>query len=146
MDFFNKLGEKAGEAYESVKNSDVTKKAVNYASIPSLSIQIGQQEAEIKRQYEIIGAAVFAAEGNDENHDCAEQFEAIKVAQKKIEELRAKIEEKKNAGGGQTKEAPTTKICPDCGKELGEESLFCSKCGHKFNDIVVVDAQDVSEE
>lgn len=130
MDFINKIGEKAGSAFATVKNSDVTKKAVNYASIPALSVQVGKQESEIKHQYEIIGAAVFAAQSENEESEFLEQFAVIKEAQKKIDELKQQIEEKKASGQADV----TTKICPGCGKELEEEAAFCSKCGFKFEE------------
>ena len=36
MDFLNKLSAKAGETFQTIKESDATKKAKNYAEIPTL--------------------------------------------------------------------------------------------------------------
>ena len=96
MDFFDKLGVKAGEAFQTIKDSDATKKAKNYAEIPGLSIQVGKQEGIIKKAYEEIGKAYYRA--NRSNPDCeyTDQMKTIKEAKEKIAELKAEIGAKKN--------------------------------------------------
>ena len=49
MDFLSKVSSKAGETIQTIKDSDITKKAKNYAEIPGLQVQIGKAEAAIKR-------------------------------------------------------------------------------------------------
>lgn len=95
MDFLNKIGTKAGETFQTIKESDATKKAKNYAEIPGLSIQVGKQEGVIKKAYEDIGKAYYKANKDNENCEYATQMEIIKEAFAKIEELKAEIEEKK---------------------------------------------------
>lgn len=96
MDFLNKIGTKAGETFQTIKESDATKKAKNYAEIPGLSLQVGKQEGIVKKAYEEIGKAYYKA--NKNNPDCAyaDQMKTIKEALDKIAELKAEIEVKKN--------------------------------------------------
>ena len=96
MDFLNKLGTKAGETFQSIKDSDTTKKAKSYAEIPGLSLQVGKQEGIIKKAYEEIGKAYYKA--NKNNPDCAyaDQMTLIRESLEKIAALKAEIEAKKN--------------------------------------------------
>ncbi len=96
MDFLNKLGSKAGETFQTIKDSDATKKAKNYAGIPGLSIQVGKQEGVIKKAYEEIGKAYYKANKNNPDCEYADQMAIIKEAFEKITELKAEIEAKKN--------------------------------------------------
>ncbi|MBE5882375.1 MAG: hypothetical protein E7289_08735 [Lachnospiraceae bacterium] len=96
MDFLNKLGTKAGETFQTIKESDATKKAKNYAGIPGLSLQVGKQEGVIKKAYEEIGKAYYKANKNNPNCEYADQMAAIKEAKAKIAELKAEIEAKKS--------------------------------------------------
>ncbi len=96
MDFLNKLGSKAGETFQTIKDSDATKKAKNYAEIPGLSLQVGKQEGIVKKAYEEIGKAYYKA--NKSNPDCAyaDQMAVINEALDKIAQLKAEIEAKKH--------------------------------------------------
>lgn len=96
MDFLNKLGSKAGETFQTIKDSDATKKAKNYAGIPGLSLQVGKQEGVIKKAYEEIGKAYYKANKNNPDCEYADQMAVIKEAFEKIAELKAEIEAKKN--------------------------------------------------
>ena len=65
MDFLNKLSAKAGETFQTIKESDATKKAKNYAEIPGLSLQVGKQESIVKKAYQEIGEAYYLAHKDD---------------------------------------------------------------------------------
>ena len=54
MDFLNKLSAKAGETFQTIKESDATKKAKNYAEIPGLSLQVGKQEGIVKKALQVL--------------------------------------------------------------------------------------------
>ena len=95
MDFFNKLGTKAGEAIQTIKESDATKKAKNYAEIPGLTVQIGKQESVIKKTYQEIGEAYYNAHKDDAADSFAPMIQTVTEALDKIEELRTEIESKK---------------------------------------------------
>lgn len=136
MDFINKVSAKAGEAFQTIKDSDVTKKAKNYAGIPGLQMQIGKCEGRIKKAYEEIGKAYFEANKDSEEEAYAEFFATVKDNKKKIGRLKAEIEEKK-AGMTDVTDAEEgsitiEKVCPVCGRSIPEESAFCNICGHEF--------------
>jgi hypothetical protein len=95
MDFFNKLGAKAEETYQTVKNSNTTKKALNYAEIPGLSMQVGKQESIVKKAYEEIGEAYYESHKDNPGELYADQMQRIAEALSKIDELKKEIEEKK---------------------------------------------------
>ncbi len=136
MDFLSKVSAKANETFQTIKDSEVTKKAKSYAGIPALQVQVGKCESQIKKAYEEIGKAYFEAHADEQGGDYEEQFTVIKDAQKKIGQLKAEIEEKKNCGEDVTdadeKSVNIEKICPICGRSVPEESAFCSICGHQF--------------
>ena len=95
MDFLNKIGAKAGETFQTIKDSDASKKAKNYAEIPGLSMQVGKQEGIVKKAYEEIGKAYYKANVDNEACEYADQMKVIKEAFAKIAELKAEIEERK---------------------------------------------------
>ncbi len=136
MDFLSKVSAKANETFQTIKESEVTKKAKSYAGIPALQVQVGKCESQIKKAYEEIGKAYFEAHADEQGGDYEEQFTIIKDAQKKIGELKAEIEEKKNYGEDvedvNEKSVNIEKVCPICGRSVPEESAFCSICGHQF--------------
>ena len=65
MDFFSKLGTKAGETFQSIKDSDATKKAKNYAEIPGLTVQVGKQESLVKKAYVYLNRGVELSAGKE---------------------------------------------------------------------------------
>lgn len=136
MDFLSRVSAKAGETFQTIKDSEVTKKAKSYAGIPGLQVQVGKCESQIKKAYEEIGKAYFEAHADEAGGEYAEQFTAIKDCQKKIGQLKAEIEEKKNYGEdvAEAKADSVTieKICPICGRSVPDDSAFCSICGHQF--------------
>lgn len=95
MDFLNKLSAKAGETFQTIKESDATKKAKNYAEIPGLSLQVGKQEGIVKKAYQEIGEAYYLAHKDDVDSIYSEQMQTITKALAKIEELKTEIENKR---------------------------------------------------
>ena len=95
MDFFSKLGTKAGETFQTIKDSDATKKAKNYAEIPGLTVQVGKQESLVKKAYQEIGEAYYNLHKDDRADSLAPMMETVTQALQKIEQLKAEIEEKK---------------------------------------------------
>lgn len=95
MDIFNKIGSVAEETFQTIKESDVTKKAVNYAGIPALSMQVGKQESIVKKAYQEIGQMYYEAHKDDADGQFAEKMQIVKEALEKIDALKAEIEEKK---------------------------------------------------
>ena len=96
MDFLSKVSSKAGETIQTIKDSEITKKAKNYAEIPGLQVQIGKAEAAIKKAYEEIGEAYFNTHVDDETQEYEDLFTLIKAKKELIGQLKSEIEDKKN--------------------------------------------------
>lgn len=135
MDFLSKVSAKAGETLQTIKDSDITKKAKNYAEIPGLQVQIGKAESAIKKAYEEIGEAYFNAHAEDETTEYEDLFTLIKAKKELIGQLRSEIEDrKKNDDSVEAEEGSVKaeKICPICNHSVPDEAAFCSVCGHQF--------------
>lgn len=135
MDFISKVSAKAGETIQSIKDSDVTKKAKNYAEIPGLQVQIGKAEAAIKKAYEEIGEAYFNAHADEESNEFTDLTILIKAKKELIGQLKSEIEEKKkgdNTVVAEDSNATVEKVCPICNHSVPENAAFCSVCGHQF--------------
>lgn len=134
MDFLSKVSAKAEETIQTIKESEVTKKAKNYAEIPGLQIQVGKCENLVRKAYEEIGAAYYKAHKDEEQDEFAVPFSVIRENLSKIGQLKAEIEEKKS-GEEPAAEAEIhseEKICPICGRCMAGDAAFCSVCGHQF--------------
>lgn len=95
MDFMSKLGSKAGETFQNIKESDQAKKALSYAEIPGLALQVGKQESIVKKAYQELGEAYYSEHKDDMFDTLAPTMQTITEALEKIEEIKALIEEKK---------------------------------------------------
>lgn len=135
MDFLSKVSSKAGETIQTIKDSEITKKAKNYAEIPGLQVQIGKAEAAIKKAYEEIGEAYFNAHVDDEAPEYEDLFTLIKAKKELIGQLKSEIEDKKkgdNSVEAEEGSVKSEKVCPICNHSMPEEAAFCSVCGHQF--------------
>ena len=134
MDFFSKVGEKATETFQSIKESETTKKAINYAGIPGLQMKIGKCESELKNAYAEIGKAYYEAH-REEDGDFSDQYVIIRENLRLIGEYKAEIEERKSGETNKVAEpdkVSVEKICPICNHSVPQDSAFCSVCGHQF--------------
>lgn len=135
MDFLSRVSAKAGETVQSIKDSEVTKKAKNYAEIPGLQLQIGKAEAAVKKAYQEIGEAYYKDHETDETPEYTDLFTLIKAKKELIGQLKSEIEDKKkndNSVEAEEGSVKTEKICPICNHSVPEEAAFCSVCGHQF--------------
>ena len=135
MDFLSKVSSKAGETIQTIKDSEITKKAKNYAEIPGLQVQIGKAEAAIKKAYEEIGEAYFNAHVDDETQEYEDLFTLIKAKKELIGQLKSEIEDKKkgdNSVEAEEGSVKSEKVCPICNHSMPEEAAFCSVCVHQF--------------
>ena len=135
MDFLSKVSSKAGETIQTIKDSEITKKAKNYAESPGLQVQIGKAEAAIKKAYEEIGEAYFNAHVDDETQEYEDLFTLIKAKKELIGQLKSEIEDKKkgdNSVEAEEGSVKSEKVCPICNHSMPEEAAFCSVCGHQF--------------
>lgn len=110
--------------------------AKNTAKKSEELIEIGKQNHKISGEKEKINKTIFEIgnmvlenynNGADEKPEYVEKCTAIEEYKNNIIELEEKIMELKHI-----------KICPECNKEVADDIMFCSSCGHKFEAKVEV--------
>ena len=119
MEFFDKLGKKATEAYK--VTADKTGKI---AKETKMKFKIGELKTQINDLYEEIGKKVYEKHVREEEicikKDLEEQCTKIDVLSNEIEDLLKQCLELKDK-----------KQCPECHKEIEKDDKFCSNCGKK---------------
>ena len=119
MEFFDKLGKKATEAYK--VTADKTGKI---AKETKLKFKIGELKSQINDIYEEIGKKVYEKHVREEEisikKDLEEQCTKIDVLSDEIDSLLKECLELKDK-----------KQCPKCYKEIEKEAKFCPHCGKK---------------
>lgn len=119
MDFFDKLGKKASEAYK--VTADKTGKI---AKETKLKFRIGELKTQINNIYEEIGKKVYEKHIREEElcikKDLEEQCTKIDVLSDEIDSLLKEcllLKDKKQ--------------CQKCYKEIEKDARFCPNCGEK---------------
>lgn len=119
MEFFDKLGKKASEAYK--VTADKTGKI---AKETKLKFKIGELKTQINTIYEEIGKKVYEKHVREEEicikKDLEEQCTKIDVLSDEIDSLLKECLELKDK-----------KQCQKCYKEIEKEDKFCPNCGEK---------------
>ena len=119
MDFFDKIGKKASEAYK--VTADKTGKI---AKETKLKFKISELKSKIEDIYEEIGKKVYEKHVQKEDisitDDLAEQCKKIDEMSSEIESLLQECLELKDK-----------KQCPKCFKEIDKNMKFCPECGAK---------------
>lgn len=121
MEFFDKLGKKATEAYK--MTADKTGKIAKEAK---LKLKIGELKSQINDIYKEIGKKVY------EKHIREEEIDI----QKDLEEQCTKIDVLSDEIDSMLQECLTLrdkKQCPNCNYQIDKEDKFCPKCGQKQN-------------
>ena len=122
MDFFDKLGKKASEAYK--VTADKTGKI---AKETKLKFKISELKSKIEEIYEEIGKKVYEKHVVKEEisieKDLTEQCNNIDQMSNEIEKLLQECLELKDK-----------KQCPECFKEIDKNMKFCPECGAKQDD------------
>lgn len=122
MEFFDKLGKKASEAYK--VTADKTGKI---AKETKLKFKIGELRTQINDIYEEIGKKVYEKHVREEElcikKDLEEQCTKIDLLSDEIDSLLKECLELKDK-----------KQCPNCYKEMEKEDKFCPNCGEKQTD------------
>lgn len=130
MAFFDSLSEVI-----SGKGKEAAEAAKKMAEIANLKGQINGIETEIKKNYRKIGEAYYEAYKDVEvTCEFEEYVQAIRDAQKAVEELKRKV----NGLKGEIE-------CKNCGKMIKAGSAFCSVCGAKVEDEFL-DEEDTEED
>ncbi len=135
MDFFDKLGKKATEAYK--VTADKTGKI---AKETKLKFKMGELKSKIEDIYEEIGKKVYESHVKKEeisSNDLLEQCKQIDAYSEEIEEIRQECLELKDK-----------KQCPKCYKEIDKNMKFCPECGAKqeeeAKEVVLVEEESIS--
>ena len=122
MDFFDKLGKKASEAYKIT--ADKTGKIAKEAK---LRMKINELKSQINDIYEEIGKKVYENHVREEKEDLGKILEEECI---RIDVLSDEIEDKLH----QCLELKDKKQCPNCYKEIDKNMKFCPECGAKQKD------------
>ena len=138
MDFFDKLGKKATEAYK--VTADKTGKL---AKETRLKFKMGDLKSKIEDIYEEIGKKVYEKHVQKEEisiNDLLEECKQIDEMSEKIEKIRQECLELKDK-----------KQCPKCFKEIDKNMKFCPECGakqeeEKAKEVEVLEKAEVKEE
>ncbi len=122
MDFFDKLGKKASEAYK--LTADKTGKIAKEAK---LRMKISDLKSQINDIYEEIGKKVYENHVREEKEDLNKSLEEECI---RIDVLSDEIEDKLK----QCLDLKDKKQCPNCYKEIDKNMKFCPECGAKQED------------
>ena len=119
MEFFDKLGKKASEAYKIT--ADKTGKLAKEAK---LRLKIGDLKSQINDIYEEIGKKVYQNHADSSTIDLKKEIEESCT---KIDMLSEEIEMKLK----ECLELKDKKQCPNCFTEMDKDMKFCPECGAK---------------
>ena len=129
MEFFDKLGKKASEAYK--MTADKTGKI---AKETKMKFKIGELRSQINDIYEEIGKKVYEKHIKKEEismkNDLEEECTKIDVLSDEIESLLKQCLELKDK-----------KQCPKCFKEIEKDAKFCPSCGAKQEEAEVKEVE-----
>ncbi len=138
MDFFDKLGKKASEAYK--VTADKTGKL---AKETKLKFKMGELKSKIEDIYEEIGKKVYEKHVKKEEistNDLLEECKQIDEISNEIEKIRQECLELKDK-----------KQCQKCFKEIDKNMKFCPECGarqeeEKAKEVEILEATEAPEE
>lgn len=133
MDFFDKLGKKASEAYK--VTADKTGKLAKEAK---LRLKINDLKSQIDDIYTQIGQKVYQKHNREENYDIKEILEEdcthIDVLSAEVESILKECLELKDK-----------KQCQNCYKEIEKNVKFCPECGAKQDEDEIKEVEVVIE-
>ena len=129
MDFLDKLGKKASEAYKVTAD-----KTGNIAKETKLKFKIGELRTQINNIYEEIGKKVYEKHVREEEicikKDLEEQCTKIDVLSDEIDSLLKECLALKDK-----------KQCQKCYKEIEKDDKFCPNCGEKQTDEIAKEVE-----
>lgn len=138
MDFFDKLGKKATEAYK--VTADKTGKI---AKETKLKFRMGELKSKVEDIYEEIGKRVYEKHVKKEDisiNDLIDECKQIDEISNEIEKIRKECLELKDK-----------KQCKKCFKEIEKNCSFCPECGAKqeeeqAKEVEILEKPEVKEE
>ena len=118
MDFFDKLGKKASEAYKITAD-----KTGKIAKETKIKFKMSELKSQIEELYEEIGKKVY------ESHVRGKAIEKNEIEEEcvKIDVLAGEIEDLQN----ETLDLKDKKQCTNCFFEIDKEDKYCRNCGLK---------------
>ena len=128
MEFFDKLGKKASEAYKITAD-----KTGKIAKETKIKFKMNDLKSQINDIYEEIGKNVYEKHVKKENisvNDFEEECTKIDVLSDEIEGLLKECLELKDK-----------KQCPKCYKEIEKDAKFCPSCGEKQEEMKVQEVE-----
>ncbi len=131
MEFFDKLGKKASEAYK--VTADKTGKLAKEAK---LRMKIADLKSQINEIYKEIGEIVYQKHTRDGEYDIEKEIEEKCT---KIDVLSDEIESNLK----QCLELKDKRQCPNCFAEIEKDVKFCPKCGTKQEKVKEEPAKEV---
>ena len=131
MQFFDKLGKKASEAYK--VTADKTGKLAKEAK---LRMKISDLKSQINTIYKEIGETVYQKHTREGEYDITKEIEEKCT---KIDVLSDEIESNLK----QCLELKDKRQCPSCFAEIEKDVKFCPKCGAKQEEIQEEPAKEV---
>ena len=133
MDFFDKLGKKATEAYKITAD-----KTGKIAKETKLKFKMSELKSQIEEIYEEIGKKVYEKHIREEEicikKDLEEECTKIDILASEIEDLQ-----------NQTLSLKDKKQCQNCYTEIDKEDKYCKNCGAKQEDIKEEKIEDIEE-
>ena len=133
MDFFDKLGKKATEAYKITAD-----KTGKIAKETKLKFKISELKSQIEEIYEEIGKKVYEKHIREEEicikKDLEEECAKIDVLASEIEDLQ-----------DETLSLKDKKQCQNCHTQIDKEDKYCKNCGTKQDDIKEEKVEDIEE-
>ena len=131
MEFFDKLGKKASEAYK--VTADKTGKLAKEAK---LRMKISDLKSQINTIYKEIGETVYQKHTREGEYDITKEIEEKCT---KIDVLSDEIESNLK----QCLELKDKRQCPSCFAEIEKNMKFCPECGAKQEEIQEEPAKEV---
>ena len=131
MEFFDKLGKKASEAYK--VTADKTGKLAKEAK---LRMKISDLKSQINDIYKEIGESVYQKHTRKGEYDIEKEIEEKCT---KIDVLSDEIESNLK----QCLELKDKRQCPSCFAEIEKNVKFCPKCGAKQEEVKKEPAKEV---
>ena len=133
MDFFDKLGKKATEAYKITAD-----KTGKIAKETKLKFKISELKSQIEEIYEEIGKKVYEKHIREEEicikKDLEEECAKIDVLASEIEDLQ-----------DETLSLKDKKQCQNCHTQIDKEDKYCKNCGTKQDDIKEEKVEDIEK-
>ena len=133
MSFFNKIGEKASEVYNTT--AEKTNKLTREMKLKSA---INDNKGKTTKIYQEIGEKIYQSHIKNEKinveKDFNEQLYQIDLYQKEIDEAQAEIRSLKDL-----------KLCESCAKEMSVAAKFCPFCGTEQKNMQSVNQEEKLE-